>query len=414
VFKRRPDADAQQVQLPATGLVEETKQPERLPQDYFKGLTGVLYASVLGGTAELEEMEIYANSLYLAVSRSIGSRRAFRERSNVVLPQYLQSFDTPSTYMIATEGVEAFGPVSALVRWPGLPEPIRVEIVYSESDGQVQNLLQCVSQELESIVKQDPDYDVIATEVLRCKNDPRPRDPVRVERLPEVDDIFAVNNLFLFHEGELLPSNATLPKVDWAALPQPVLQFVRRAPQVHSSSILPALSPVASSSELPSLEGLLDEGYDMSPPIETLETMSSSELAEVRDFAVARRGHGMIHWLEPVDVRGLDLDRIVHIEDTHVYTFQSRSATAALGDAPARISEPLPPVGTGLNKRVRIVVENVYPSPGETDHEFQIQLRRSFAAADITVRSYSSRSSGRLELLCNSLDTFAAPLLVRR
>lgn len=36
-------------------------------------------------------------------------------------------------------------------------------------------------------------------------------------------------------------------------------------------------------------------------------------LSRLRDFSISRRGYGTMRWLDPVDVRGLELDAIVYI-----------------------------------------------------------------------------------------------------
>ena len=63
---------------------------------------------------------------------------------------------------------------------------------------------------------------------------------------------------------------------------------------------------------------LTAEGYSMSPSIEQLERMfernGDEALAAVDNFSVSSEAYGRVKWLEPVDIRGLDLDKIVSFE----------------------------------------------------------------------------------------------------
>ena len=61
---------------------------------------------------------------------------------------------------------------------------------------------------------------------------------------------------------------------------------------------------------------LTAEGYSMSPSIEQLEEcLNATETARAVDnFSVSSEAYGRVKWLEPVDIRGLDLDKIVSFE----------------------------------------------------------------------------------------------------
>ena len=57
---------------------------------------------------------------------------------------------------------------------------------------------------------------------------------------------------------------------------------------------------------------------------------------QVAGFAVMRRGVGRVQWEEPVDVRGLELDGLVHFSKGSVQVYLDSAAK--------------PQVGVGLNK----------------------------------------------------------------
>ena len=57
--------------------------------------------------------------------------------------------------------------------------------------------------------------------------------------------------------------------------------------------------------------------YTTEPRLEQLAPMAREDpllLAKVTNFVVARKSIGRIRWLQPVDVRGLDLDAIVRLD----------------------------------------------------------------------------------------------------
>ncbi len=79
-----------------------------------------------------------------------------------------------------------------------------------------------------------------------------------------------------------------------------------------------ASPPNPSDLSLPRLSTLAEQGYTIEPSLRQLAQLAAKEgvaaLGSVRDFTLLRRGVGSLRWLEPVDVRGLDLEAIAHIE----------------------------------------------------------------------------------------------------
>lgn len=100
---------------------------------------------------------------------------------------------------------------------------------------------------------------------------------------------------------------------------------------------------------------LTTAGYFTSPPIEELSKMSEAELAAVENFTVSRPGYGEVSWEGAVDVRGVDIDRVVSIEskDVAVYFREEDEGTK-------------PAVGHKLNRPAMITYEEVFPRSDPT------------------------------------------------
>ena len=80
-----------------------------------------------------------------------------------------------------------------------------------------------------------------------------------------------------------------------------------------------------------------------------VEEKGEHVLAAVEDFVVSRENFGSVKWLEPVDVRGLEIDRVVRIERGVVYVYHENSGV------------PSPPAGEGLKKRAEVTLYECRP-----------------------------------------------------
>lgn len=89
-----------------------------------------------------------------------------------------------------------------------------------------------------------------------------------------------------------------------------------------------------------------DPEYYMIPSLEELSKMSNEDLSHVEELTVGKKGMGEILWLEPVDVRGLDIDQVVQIKNREVSVYPQ--------------DEDVPPVGEGLNKPARVKLFGIY------------------------------------------------------
>ena len=100
----------------------------------------------------------------------------------------------------------------------------------------------------------------------------------------------------------------------------------------HAPSLLPKLT-------LPN--------HTMHPDIATLARMPAASLAAVDDFTVSLTGVAQIRWLGSVDVRGLDLDSIIH--------FTPRTVSVYHDD-----SSPKPARGVALNRAAEVTFFNIF------------------------------------------------------
>lgn len=139
----------------------------------------------------------------------------------------------------------------------------------------------------------------------------------------------------------------------------------------------------------PTLGGLEAEGYYTEPPIEDLTRMTEEELAAVPNFTVTRPGHGTVVWLEPVDLRGIDLSRVLCIADTRIFVY--RHAEVPDECMPDRIDAMLPPVGEGLNKSAFVSlcgINNDESTSGMGLEEFVAKLRDGITNLGAEFQSY--------------------------
>jgi len=95
------------------------------------------------------------------------------------------------------------------------------------------------------------------------------------------------------------------------------------------------------------------DGYSMEPSQEVLrmlvEEKGEQVLASTEDFVVIRENFGSVKWLEPVDIRCLEIDRVVRIERGVVYVYHENCGL------------PSPPPGEGLKKRAEVTLYECRP-----------------------------------------------------
>eukprot|EP00177_Eucheuma_denticulatum_P005859 GFKZ01010679.1.p1 GENE.GFKZ01010679.1~~GFKZ01010679.1.p1 ORF type:complete len:917 (+),score=148.44 GFKZ01010679.1:91-2751(+) len=106
-----------------------------------------------------------------------------------------------------------------------------------------------------------------------------------------------------------------------------------------------------------------DPEYYMSPSIQELSEMTSEELSHVDEFTIGRKRKGEITWLEPVDLRRVNLDEVVRIQNRQVSVYPKE--------------EDLVPPGQGLNKPAKVKLFGLY----KYDKRTREPLRDASAAA---------------------------------
>ncbi|KFD66542.1 hypothetical protein M514_01539, partial [Trichuris suis] len=90
------------------------------------------------------------------------------------------------------------------------------------------------------------------------------------------------------------------------------------------------------------------DGYYCDPSLEELEEMIGDDgYCIVSNFTVGRENYGSVMWFGPLNVTGLNLDRLVHFDHKEVTVYPE--------------GEVKPPIGEELNRRARIVLERVWP-----------------------------------------------------
>lgn len=114
-------------------------------------------------------------------------------------------------------------------------------------------------------------------------------------------------------------------------LPNSIVQLIEASQPSQPSQVSPTLLPSAvlsntkppketaeETSEInPACDRcpiLTKQGYHCSPSIDTLQKYSEEELKKVDHFSIWVDRIGMIEWEEPVDLCGLDLDKLIIIE----------------------------------------------------------------------------------------------------
>ena len=131
---------------------------------------------------------------------------------------------------------------------------------------------------------------------------------------------------------------------------------------------------------LPKLNGA---GYSMSPSIEQMERMfernGDDALAALDNFTVSNETFGRVKWLEPVDVRGLDLDKIVSFEQACLCLYPEDQDI-----------EP-PAEGEGLKKRAEVTLYGILPkkSGDAAKHKYRDKIVKQTEKAGAELVEYN-------------------------
>ncbi|CDW57757.1 Nucleoporin2 and Nucleoporin FG domain containing protein [Trichuris trichiura] len=120
-------------------------------------------------------------------------------------------------------------------------------------------------------------------------------------------------------------------------------------------------------------------GYYCDPSLEELEEMIGDDgYCVVSNFTVGRENYGSVMWFGPLNVTGLNLDRLVHFDHKEVTVYPD--------------GEVKPPVGEELNRRARIVLERVWPIDKSTLEPitFRNRLEKACARMEAKFVDYDS------------------------
>uniref|UniRef100_A0A182VQ92 Nuclear pore complex protein Nup98-Nup96 n=1 Tax=Anopheles minimus TaxID=112268 RepID=A0A182VQ92_9DIPT len=122
-------------------------------------------------------------------------------------------------------------------------------------------------------------------------------------------------------------------------------------------------------------------GYYTIPTLDEIaQLMDEDGRCVVPNFTIGRKGYGNVYFNEPMDVAGQNLDEIVHFRHKEVIIYPD--------------DENKPPVGSGLNRKAQITLDQVWPHD-KTLHE-PIKDPQRLALLDF---------EGKLRRVCDTHDT---------
>ncbi|XP_052889086.1 nuclear pore complex protein Nup98-Nup96 [Anopheles moucheti] len=122
-------------------------------------------------------------------------------------------------------------------------------------------------------------------------------------------------------------------------------------------------------------------GYYTIPTLDEIaQLMDEDGHCVVPNFTIGRKGYGNVYFNEPIDVAALNLDEIVHFRHKEVIIYPD--------------DENKPPVGSGLNRKAQITLDQVWPHD-KTLHE-PIKDPQRLALLDY---------EGKLRRVCDKHDT---------
>lgn len=121
---------------------------------------------------------------------------------------------------------------------------------------------------------------------------------------------------------------------------------------------------------------LTKENYNTIPNIEKLKIMSDKELSSVENFTVRNENVGSIMWIDKIDVRNLDLDKIIEIE---LNEYNKPYAQVSSDDVPQ------------LNKPAIITLKQVNRPSDASVEEFTEKLKKKNIKNDSIFVNYNDK-----------------------
>ena len=183
-------------------------------------------------------------------------------------------------------------------------------------------------------------------EVIPTKSATKPHTPAP-ETLPPVEIVAS---------EKATPTPIEEPKVSAAASLTPIEE-----PKVSAAA---SLTPIEEPKVSTAAPLLTKPGYVISPSLAELQTMSEEELSRVEHVSICVEEVGKVEWEEPVDLRGLDLDKLVCIERVNGCS-QIEILQPEGEDDVVNMKE-----GEGINHKAKLSFYNVFPKATADKQKF--------------------------------------------
>jgi hypothetical protein len=200
-----------------------------------------------------------------------------------------------------------------------------------------------------------------------CRGDATGLTPADTARSPYIDDdhkdsVFSLSSPA--HSREIVPeSPVVVPKPIF--FDTPLASALKKADTPDASSAAPVLTK---------------EGYVTYPSMQVLRSMTDEELSCVYRFRISRRGVGSIEWEGNTDLRSLNLDELVDIDNKSIAVYEDVS------------SDEKPQVGVGLNKPAVLTLCDIYPGDKSASQDmyfaFEEKLKKVCKKRSADFRSY--------------------------
>ena len=197
-------------------------------------------------------------------------------------------------------------------------------------------------------------------EVIPTKSATKPHTPAP-ETLPPVEIVASEKATPTPIEEPKVSAAASLtpieePKVSAAASLTPIEE-----PKVSAAA---SLTPIEEPKVSAAAPLLTKPGYVISPSLAELQTMSEEELSRVEHVSICVEEVGKVEWEEPVDLRGLDLDKLVCIERVNGCS-QIEILQPEGEDDVVDMKE-----GEGINHKAKLSFYNVFPKATADKQKF--------------------------------------------
>jgi nuclear pore complex protein Nup98-Nup96 len=123
-------------------------------------------------------------------------------------------------------------------------------------------------------------------------------------------------------------------------------------------------------------------GYYTIPSLdELIAYMDSEGRCVVPNFTIGRRGYGNVYFDEEIDVSGLNLDDICHFRFKEIILYQD--------------DETKPPVGTELNRKAQVTLDQLWPNDKQTHEVIKDPVRLELMGYEAKLRRICEKRNAR-------------------